>query len=161
MKLVLENCPDHKKWLEPAFRVACQYFGITEKDLTVTLTVGDVPGAEFAGGGTAQDPYNPARLFIWLKENVVRGKPRNPLKKYNMIEVFCHEMFHVKQYLLDGLRDDRGRDGVWFRGKFYHGNEVMYIQAVNGVKALPWEEEAYGGMLELAKLVEHHLERHL
>lgn len=151
MKLTIENCPDHK-WIEKAFWAVANRLGIADADWTVNVRVDGMgmlpPGS---GGFTAYDPEHPGRCLIVL------GAQKNPTQRsapgeecFSMIEVFCHELVHVKQHIKDGLAGDIRRFGNWWRGKFYSDDEEQILTWHGGPRAVPWEDEAYGRMRELA-----------
>lgn len=162
MELVLENCPDYK-WVKTAFTVISDHYGITNAPWVVRVRVEPADDSD-SGGHTAHDPKLGKEALIVLKETsepfkrrqvVLRGKA---YEAHSMLEVFCHEMVHIKQHVKDGLYGDQKRGGQWYKGIFFPGALTDFLEATIGPRhGSPWEEEAYGDMFKLADKVKRHL----
>lgn len=154
MKLIVENAPEHKRWLTKAFEVICQELGIAKAPWTVQIRISPPSSLpENCGGLTSYDHLRrPRECLVQIRDE------RTPLKGvpgcYSMVQVFCHEMFHVKQHIKDGLKGDCVNHGTWWHGKFYPGFCEALAMSTRNLSYAPWEAEAYFGMKGLAAKVE-------
>ena len=153
MKLVVENCPEKEGVLRQAFNITCNQLGIAPYNWTVTLRFDpqSVMCDENTGGQTKSIGVN-NQCFIQISTRLL-----NPLAFSRLIEVFCHELVHVKQIIRDGL--EGSPEGVRFKGKIHSVEELMFANVLFPFPTEPWEIEAYSRDKGLAATVLKFLSR--
>ena len=145
MKLVVENYPEGEGLLRQAFNITCNRLGIASEKWTVTLRFNPQSAMvdDFTDGQTKSTSHN-GQCYMELTTNLLKGDT------FRLIQVFCHELVHVKQIIKDGLRGTPR--GMEFRGELYP-IQVLAFASILPFPAEPWEVEAYSRDTELAKTV--------
>jgi hypothetical protein len=145
MKLVVENYPERERFLREAFNITCNQLGIAGEPGTVTVRLH--PQDQMVGASTdgqTMTVTTEGHYYMLLNDRLTKS----PL--FELAQVFCHELVHVKQMVRDGLRGRMG--GLTFKGQFYP-NVVLAFADIIPFPTEPWEVEAYSRDAELAEIV--------
>lgn len=123
------------------------YEGSPMHQIDVNLS-GDPEGDRTAAGSTVNYFLGKDKkdIFVFLNRKKLQTAD-------DTARVLAHELVHVKQMIRDGLVMTKKRGGgVMWKGEALPGHLIRFARKMNRPDFVPWEEEAYGKMHDLAFL---------